>query len=115
MPDRRIVTSIGHGDEPDEHDELAELRAEIEHLRALLGPSEEAYTKLRLDVLAARDAAIGAELELGNLKGYNAALEAEVVRLQRDFLWFRERVVMRFRRLSRRSPLIRRVVSRLSR
>jgi hypothetical protein len=115
MPERQVVTSIGHVDDADEHVELQELRAEVVRLRALLGPSEESYAKLRMDLLAARDAAIGAEAELGNLKGYNAALEAEVVRLQRDFVWFREQVVMRLKRLGRRAPSVRRVVSRLSR
>jgi hypothetical protein len=95
--------------------EVESLRAEIARLRALVGPSEESYVKLRLDVLGARDAAIGAEAEAGRLKGYCQALEAQVARLDRDQIWFREQVVMRMKTLrDQATPSIGRVVSRLS-
>lgn len=66
-------------------EELEALRAEV--------------VRLRLDVLAARDAARGAEAALGQVEGYCRTLEAEVVRLQRDHEWFRHEVVARLRRL----------------
>lgn len=95
--------------------ELEHLRAEVERLRALVGPSEESYVKLRLDVLGARDAAIGAEAEAGRLKGYCQALEAQIVRLDRDQIWFREQVVMRMKNLRyKATPSISKAVSRLS-
>ena len=95
--------------------ELEHLRAEVARLRELVGPSEESYVKLRLDVLGARDAAIGAQAEAGRLKGYCKALEAQVARLDRDQIWFREQVVMRMKNLRHQAtPSIGRVVNRLS-
>jgi hypothetical protein len=88
------------------------LRAEVHRLRSLVGPSEESYEKLRLDVLAARDAALGAEAALGNAEGYCRALEAEVTRLQRDHEWFRHEVIARLRRLR---PNWSKTIGRLSR
>ena len=64
--------------------EVEALRAEIERLRALLGPTEESYMKLRLDLWAARDLAQGAEAEAGQLRGRVRALEAELVRAMQD-------------------------------
>ncbi len=78
--------------------EIAALRAELDRLRLLVGPSEKSYELLQLDVLAARDAAIGAEFELGVVRASNQELESEVVRLRRDFDWFRTRMVARLRR-----------------
>lgn len=96
--------------------ELEHLRTEVGRLRALVGPSEESYAKLRLDVLGARDAAIGAEAEVGRLKGRCTALEAEFARLNRDQVWFRQQVVMRLQRLrSKATPSLGKVVRRLSR
>jgi predicted nucleic acid-binding Zn-ribbon protein len=95
--------------------ELEHLRAEVARLRELVGPSEESYVKLRLDVLGARDAAIGAQAEAGRLKGYCKALEAQVARLDRDQIWFREQVVMRMKNLRHQAtPSIGRVVNKLS-
>ena len=62
----------------------ADLRAEVERLRALVGPSERAYQQLRADVLGARDAAKGAELASGVLRGRIAALEVELTRARQD-------------------------------
>jgi predicted nucleic acid-binding Zn-ribbon protein len=92
--------------------EVEALRVEIDRLRSLLGPSEESYQKLRLDVLAARDAALGAEAALGNVEGYSRSLEAEVTRLQRDQEWFRHEVIARLRRLR---PTWSKTIGRLSR
>ena len=91
------------------------LRAEVTRLRELVGSDEKSYVQLRLDVLAARDAALGAEAELGALKAYNLALEAEVTRLTRDFEWFREKIIGTARRLQQQRPAVQRVVGRLSR
>lgn len=65
-------------------DEIAALRAEIDRLQALVGPTEESYMKLRLDLWAARDLAQGAEAEVGQLRGRVRALEAELVRAMQD-------------------------------
>jgi predicted nucleic acid-binding Zn-ribbon protein len=92
--------------------EIEALRAEVDRLRSLVGPSEESYEKLRLDVLAARDAALGAEAALGNAEGYSRSLEAEVTRLQRDQEWFRHEVIARLRRLR---PTWSKTIGRLSR
>jgi hypothetical protein len=101
---------------PTDSAEIAQLRAEIDHLRELVGPSEESYVKLRLDVLGARDAAMGAIAETGQLKGRCAALEAQVARLTRDQIWFRDQVMLRLRDARHRAtPTLSRVVSRLSR
>jgi hypothetical protein len=97
------------------NDELEALRHEVAHLRALVGPSEESYIKLRLDVLGARDAAIGAEAEAGRIKGRVASLEAEIARQQRDQIWFRERVVMQLKGVRHKAPTLGKIVTRLSR
>lgn len=91
-----------------------EDRAELERLRELVGPDEKSYAQLRLDVLAARDAAIGAEVELGTVRAYNVALEGEVVRLQRDFVWFRTKVVGRIRSAASGRPWLGAAIRRLS-
>ena len=96
-------------------DELTALRAEVHHLRELVGPSEQSYIDLQLAVLGARDAAIGAEAELGNLRGAYQSLGAEVARARRDQEWLNEQVMGRIRRLRSKSPTMARVVRRLSR
>lgn len=65
-------------------DDAAALRAEVDRLRDLVGPSEESYTDLRREVLAAQDAVRGAQAEVGNLKGHIAELEVALVRAQQD-------------------------------
>lgn len=90
------------------------LWVEVQRLRALVGPSEDDYVKLRLDVLGARDAAMGAELELGQARAHALAMDAEVDRLRRDHVWLRQSVVSRwveFRMLARSAP--KRAVKRL--
>jgi archaellum component FlaC len=89
-------------------DELSELRVEVSRLRALVGPSEKSYEDLTRDALTARDAARTAELETGRLRAQIVELENEVRRWQRDFVWFRDRVV-------RRIPALGRVFARLRR
>jgi len=79
-------SSEGGGDTADPHAELARLRA-------LVGPSEDSYAKLRQDVLGARDAARAAETEAGRLRAQVLVLEADLARARRDFVWFRRFVV----------------------
>jgi hypothetical protein len=95
-------------------DELDQLRAEVARLRELVGPNEKSYVQLQIDLLGARDAAIGAEAELGTVRGYNQALEAEVERLERDFVWFRHNVVERIKGSSVRSSWLGRMMSRFT-
>ena len=78
-----------------EKDDHGELRAEVERLRALLGPSERDYVQLRLDLLGAVDAAKGAQAALGEAEGRCRVLEAEVARLQRSHRWLRREVMAR--------------------
>ena len=73
-----------------------------------VGPSEKSYEDLERDAIDARDAARKAELETGQLRAQIVELENEVRRWQRDFVWFRDRVV-------RKIPAIGRLFSRLSR
>ncbi len=49
--------------------EVAALRAEVERLHGLVGPSERSYEELRGDLLAARDAAKEAEAAAGEVRG----------------------------------------------
>ncbi len=64
-------------DEPD-------LAAEVERLRELVGPCEQDYVALRQDLLAARDAAKGAEASAGALRGQVAVLHVELARARQD-------------------------------
>ena len=64
--------------------DTAALRAEVARLRELVGPDEVAYVKLKTDMWAARDAAMGAELEAGALRGRVQALESALVRATRQ-------------------------------
>ena len=89
-------------------DELTELRSEVSRLRALVGPSEKSYEDLTRNALTARDAARTAELETGSLRAQIVELENEVRRWQRDFVWFRDRVV-------KKVPVFGRVVGGLRR
>jgi hypothetical protein len=90
--------------------ELLALRAEVERLRALVGPTEESYGKLRLDVLGARDAAIAAEAELGRARARISALETDVARYRRDFVLLRRLVIRQMARGTRVVSLARRAV-----
>ena len=70
---------------PSPADELTRLRSEVQRLQGLIGPSEESYRKLRLDVLGARDAAIAAEAELGYVRGQVVSLETQLFQIRRDY------------------------------
>jgi len=96
-------------------DELAQLRAEVERLRELVGPSEESYEKLRLDVLGARDAARAAEIQAGALRARVLELEVLISGYERDFEWFRHNFIRRLHELKRHLPTVRSVARRLAR
>ncbi len=84
-----------------DHDPAA-LRAEIDRLRDLVGPSEQSYADLRRELLAARDAVRGAEASLGSLRGRVVELEAGLVRAQQDQEHFQQIVYNRLRSGRRR-------------
>lgn len=90
------------------HDELASLRGEVTRLRHLMGPSEKSYEDVAQDARGARDAARRAELEAGQLRAQIVELENEVRRWQRDFVWFRDRVM-------RKVPLLGSIAARFRR
>jgi hypothetical protein len=60
--------------------EVALMRAEIERLRRLVGPSEQSYADLRDELLAARDAAKSAEAAAGELRGELTEVYVELAR-----------------------------------
>lgn len=65
-------------------DETAALRAEVERLRALIGPSDVSYAALQDDVAGAREAARLAEAEAGALRGQIAELHVQLARARQD-------------------------------
>ena len=105
---------------PSPADELTRLRSEVERLQRLIGPSEESYRKLRLDVLGARDAAIAAEAELGYVRGQVVSLETQLFQIRRDYYRI-QRIAAKLVHPSLRGPIrqalsiLRRVLSGLRR
>lgn len=79
--------------------DLDALRAEVERLRALVGPDEAAYQQLRVDLWAARDAAFGAEMAAGELRGQVRILEGQLARAQRNAKWLKARLKAPLRRI----------------
>ena len=77
--------------------ELETLRAEVARLRELIGPNEQSYIKLKTDVWSARDAVIGAEAEVGILRGRVRSLEAELTRALKEQQWFKAEVINRLK------------------
>ena len=65
-------------------DDVGALQQEIDRLRDLVGPCEQDYAALRQDLLAARDAAKGAEASSGALRGQVAQLHVELARARQD-------------------------------
>jgi hypothetical protein len=74
-------------------DDPAALRAEIDRLRELVGPSEQSYTDLRQELLAARDAVRGAEAAVGVYRGRVTELEVGLARARQDQEHFQQVVV----------------------
>lgn len=58
-------------------DEAHALGLEVERLRDLIGPDELSYNSLKLELWRLRDAVIGQEAELGNVRGRCLILERE--------------------------------------
>ena len=77
--------------------ELVQLRAEVARLRELIGPNEQSYVQLRMDVWSARDAVIGAEAEMGLLRGQVQSLHAEVARAMKEQQWVKDEVLLRIK------------------
>ena len=92
--------------------ELEQLRAEVARLRDLVGSSEQSYIKLKTDAWSARDAVIGAEAEVGMLRGRVRSLEAELTRAIKEQQWFKAEII---NRLKGYRLLHRRVVSKVRR
>jgi hypothetical protein len=103
MNESDVSPTLEHPDE-----ELTSLRSEVARLRHLVGPSEKSYEALAQDARGARDAARRAELEAGQMRAQIVELENEVRRWQRDFVWFRDRVV-------RKVPLLGSIAARFRR
>jgi hypothetical protein len=82
--------------------ELVALRAEVDRLRALVGPCEQSYRDLRHDLLAARDAVRGAEAAEGVQRGRAIELEVELARARQDQDHFQRVVVDQLRAGRRR-------------
>ena len=78
---------------PETDDDVALLHAEIDRLRGLVGPSEQSYADLRHELLAARDAARGAQATAGTLRGRIAELEVALSRARQDQEHFQKTVV----------------------
>ena len=74
----------------------ADLQAEVDRLRTLVGPDEQDYASLRQDLLAARDVAKGAEAAAGALRGQVAQLHVELARARQDQDHFQRLVTDRF-------------------
>jgi predicted nucleic acid-binding Zn-ribbon protein len=109
MSEPRSDASVDPTDEAT--DDAAALHAEIDRLRELVGPSEQSYVDLRHDLLAARDAAKGAEATAGVLRGQVAELEVAVARARQDQEHFQRAVFGGVR--SARSRVARAVRARL--
>ncbi len=62
----------------------ADERAELERLRAIVGPSEVDYATLREDVAAASSMAKDAELEAGRLRAHVEQLSTDLWRARQD-------------------------------
>ncbi|MCU1395080.1 MAG: hypothetical protein JWM34_3508 [Ilumatobacteraceae bacterium] len=77
--------------------DVEELRAEVARLRDLIGPNEQSYIKLKTDMWTARDAVIGAEAEVGILRGRVRSLEAELTRAIKEQQWFKTEVINRLK------------------
>jgi predicted nucleic acid-binding Zn-ribbon protein len=90
------------GDLPTRSDpERDELQAEIDRLRRLVGPSELSYIALKTDLWSARDAVIGAQAELGQMRARMEKLEVDLMRATREQRWIKAEIVTRVRKVQR--------------
>jgi multidrug resistance efflux pump len=58
--------------------------AELDRLRALVGPSEASYEQLRAELAHARDAIRASEAQLGRLRGELTELRVDLARARQD-------------------------------
>jgi len=77
-------------------DELAQLRAEVDRLRALVGPNEQSYIQLKTEIWSARDAVIGAEN--GLLRGQVKSMHAAVAPTLMIHQFLKDEVLLRIKR-----------------
>ena len=78
--------------------ELDELRAEVDRLRALVGPNEQSYIQLKTEIWSARDAVIGAEAENGLLRGQVKSMHAAVAPTLMINQFLKDEVLLRIKR-----------------
>lgn len=81
-------------DDGDRVDGAAELHAEIDRLRALVGPNEQSYAELRDEIDRAQEAVRDAELDAGRLRGTITEMRLELHRARQDQFHL-QRVVLR--------------------
>lgn len=65
-------------------DRVDVMAAELERLRALVGPLEESYEDLRVELAEARQAVRIAELDAGRLRGELTAMSVDLHRARQD-------------------------------
>ncbi len=73
--------------------------AELERLRALVGPLEESYEELRVELAEARQAARAAEYEAGRLRGELTAMRVDLHRARQDQYHVRRLLLRPLRRV----------------
>jgi hypothetical protein len=78
--------------------EIEQLRAEVDRLRALVGPNEQSYIQLKTEIWSARDAVIGAEAENGLLRGQVKSMHAAVAPTLMINQFLKDEVVLRIKR-----------------
>lgn len=69
-----------------------DAEAELDRLRALVGPSEVAYEALQRDVVEAEAVARDAVTELGDLRGRIVELEGHLARARQDQDFLQRRI-----------------------
>jgi hypothetical protein len=84
-------------------DDWTDAEAEVERLRALVGPEDKDYATLRGDVDAARAAARDAEAGLGELRGKIVELHFQVDRLGQQYVAPQRSLRSRARSAARRA------------
>lgn len=62
----------------------ADLRADVDRLRAMIGPDEQLYDDLRDELARARDAVRDAEAEAGRLRGTITEMRLDLHRARQD-------------------------------
>lgn len=78
--------------------ELEQLRAEVDRLRALVGPNEQSYIQLKTEIWSARDAVMGAEAENGLLRGQIKSMHGAVAPTLMMHQWLKDEIFLRLKR-----------------